>query len=144
MSAKQIKKISLIVGLCACVVGVAVALKIPSSVPDTSKTVETPKVESTASTLASNRVYVMYVESCPMCKSALEYLDKNEADNPFIERVDLNTEKGRTLLKACRQKFGFKDVVIPLVCADKEYSMGWSGSVGEQIREWSKNAAAVY
>lgn len=94
--------------------------------------------------LAANRVYVMYVDSCPMCAKALQYLDEKQADNPFIERVDLNTEAGKALLKQCRQKFGFKDVIIPLICADKEYSMGWSGSLGEKIEELTKHAATVY
>lgn len=135
MSKKQIG----IIGALCVVLGAAAFFVTPLFAKKTPEAVTTEEV-----TLAANRVYVMYAKTCPMCKKALEYLDKNEADNPFIEKVDLNTENGKALLKACRQKFGFKDVVIPLICADKEYSMGWSGSVGEQIKEWSKNAAAVY
>lgn len=135
MSKKQIG----IIGALCVILGVAAFFVTPLFAKKAPQAVATGEA-----TLAANRVYVMYVDSCPMCKKALEYLDKNEAANPFIERVDLNTENGRALLNACRQKFGFKDVVIPLICADKEYSMGWSGSVGEQIKEWSQNAAAVY
>lgn len=133
------KQIGIIGALCVCL-GLAAVFATPLF---TKKKVET-KVVTTVPQLAANRVYVMYVNSCPMCAKALKYLDEQEADNPYIVRVDLNTDNGKALLKQCRQKFGFKDIVIPLICADKEYSMGWSTSLKAKIRELSETAATIH
>lgn len=142
------KQIGIICIVCICLAALAM-LATPlfakkSGKAEVNAAASKPAAVATVPTLAANRVYVMYVDSCPMCAKALQYLDEKQADNPFIERVDLNTEAGKALLKQCRQKFGFKDVVIPLICADKEYSMGWSGSLGEKIEELTKHAATVY
>ncbi len=95
----------------------------------------------TAAKLADNRVYVMYVESCPMCAKALEYINSKYADNAAVVKVDLNTADGKALLNACREKFGFKDVVIPLICAKGEYTMGWSAAQGVRLDGFVQSAA---
>lgn len=95
---------------------------------------ETPK-------LADNRVYVMYVDTCPMCAEALKYINGKYADNAVVVKADLNTAAGKELLSACREKFGFKDVVIPLMCSKSGYSMGWSQAMSAKLDEYIKAAA---
>lgn len=83
--------------------------------------------------LEEEKVYMMYVKSCPMCKTALEYADANYLTYPNFVRVDLDTEDGKELLRQCRQKFEVKDIIVPMVCAPKEYFMGWSHSAQEKF-----------
>lgn len=91
--------------------------------------------------LADNRVYVMYVDSCPMCAQALTYLDEKYKDNANVVRADLNTPEGKELLNACRAKFNIKDVVIPLICSKTGYSMGWSQAISAKLEEYIQAAA---
>lgn len=91
--------------------------------------------------LADNRVYVMYVDTCPMCAEALKYINGKYADNTIVVKADLNTAEGKTLLNACREKYGFKDVVIPLMCGKNGYSMGWSQAMSAKLDEYIKAAA---
>ena len=91
------------------------------------------KAPVAAPKLDDNRVYVMYVDTCPMCAQALEYINGKYADNAAVVKVDLNTAEGKELLKACRKKFGFKDIVIPLICAKEGYTMGWSEAMSAKL-----------
>ncbi len=141
MSKKQI--IMILVVLCVAVAGfLFVNKKEPAPVQTTEETTtQTTSTEATApaSTLESDKIYVMYVETCPMCAQALEFLDANYATEDKIVRVDLNTENGKAMLKQCHKKFGFEDVVIPLICAENEYSMGWSKVISKRIDKLVEN-----
>lgn len=68
-----------------------------------------------------------------MCKAALEYAETHYLTYPNVVRVDLDTEEGKELLNQCRQKFAVKDVIVPMICAPKEYSMGWSQSAEKKF-----------
>ncbi|MCM1324577.1 MAG: hypothetical protein NC218_10685 [Acetobacter sp.] len=106
--------------------------------------VEQPATTETApvaAELAADRVYVMYAESCPMCIKALKYIDKKYADNEYVVKVNLNTEEGKAMLNTCRQKFGFTDVVIPLICAKDSYFMGWSNNISGKLDTIIQSAA---
>ncbi len=83
--------------------------------------------------LDGEKVYMMYIKSCPMCEQALEYAEKNYLTYPNLVRVDLDTEEGKELLRQCRQKFEVKDIIVPMVCAPKEYFMGWSKFAQEKF-----------
>ncbi len=113
----------------------------PAQAPAAPAPVAAKAPAEAAAQLADNRVYVMYVDTCPMCAKAMEYINGKYADNAAVVKVDLNTADGKTLLKACREKFGFKDVVIPLVCAKGEYTMGWSDAMSAKLDGFIEAAA---
>lgn len=86
-------------------------------------------------TLNADKVYVMYIQSCPMCKKAMSYIDSKYLSHPDVVRTDLDTEEGKELLRLCRQKFTVKDVVVPMICAGDEYFMGWSNNAEKKFDE---------
>ncbi len=91
--------------------------------------------------LDNEKVYMMYLNSCPMCKKALEYAETNYLTYPNFVRVDLDTEDGKELLRQCRQKFEVKDVIVPLICAPKEYFMGWSNASQAKFDDMVKSTS---
>ena len=76
-----------------------------------------------APVLEDNKAYVLYLQGCPICQNALEYINERYLTRPDVVRVDLETEEGRSLLKQCAKKFGFKSVVAPVVCI----GISWGG-----------------
>lgn len=88
--------------------------------------------------LNTDKVYVMYLKSCPMCQKAMEYIDKNYLTYPNVVRADLDTEEGKVLLSLCRQKFEVKNVIVPMVCGGDEYFMGWSQNAEKKFDEMVK------
>ena len=78
-----------------------------------------------APVLEDNKAYVLYLQGCPICQNALEYINERYLTRPDVVRVDLETEEGRSLLKQCAKKFGFKSVVAPVVCIGDKHFMGW-------------------
>ena len=57
-----------------------------------------------APVLEDNKAYVLYLQGCPICQNALEYINERYLTRPDVVRVDLETEEGRSLLKQCAQK----------------------------------------
>lgn len=143
----KMKLIAAVVVVLAAVAGLYVSALKPQALGPVAepvvKSTETAPVETkaTAPKLADNRVYVMYVKSCPMCAKALEYINGKYADNETLELVNLDTAEGKELLKACREKFGFKDIVIPLICTKDEYKMGWSQAMSVRLDGFVQKAA---
>ena len=81
-----------------------------------------------APVLEDNKAYVLYLQGCPICQNALEYINERYLTRPDVVRVDLETEEGRSLLKQCAKKFGFKSVVAPVVCiGDKHFMDTFTG-----------------
>ena len=76
-----------------------------------------------APVLEDNKAYVLYLQGCPICQNALEYINERYLTRPDDVRVDLETEEGRSLLKQCAKKFGFKSVVAPVVCIGDKHFM---------------------
>ena len=52
-----------------------------------------------APVLEANKAYVLYLQGCPICQNALEYINERYLTRPDVVRVDLETEEGRSLLK---------------------------------------------
>ena len=86
--------------------------------------------------LEDNKAYVLYLQGCPICQNALEYINERYLTRPDVVRVDLETEEGRSLLKQCAKKFGFKSVVAPVVCIGDKHFMGWSTKAARDFDQY--------
>lgn len=105
-----------------------------------------------APVLEDNKAYVLYLQGCPICQNALEYINERYLTRPDVVRVDLETEEGRSLLKQCAKKFGFKSVVAPVVCIGDKHFMGgrpkqpailtsiWWNCTADCVARWSASA----
>lgn len=129
----MLKQIFKIITLCVSLIVFDIQLKNPLCAASYETQIQAPA-------LAEDKVYVMYVASCPMCEKALKYLSAKYQNNQHLSYIDLETPQGKEMLRLCRKKFGFKDVYIPLICAKDEYSMGWSNSVAKKTRNMLKKA----
>ena len=89
-----------------------------------------------APVLEDNKAYVLYLQGCPICQNALEYINERYLTRPDVVRVDLETEEGRSLLKQCAKKFGFKSVVAPVVCIGDKHFMGWSTKAARDFDQY--------
>lgn len=89
--------------------------------------------------LREDRIYIMYLTSCPMCQKAMKHIDEKYAGSLYIIKADLATIEGRAMLYQCRQKHGIKDVILPMICAGNEYTMGWSTPIKEKFDEYMAN-----
>lgn len=87
-------------------------------------------------TLEDNKAYVLYLEGCPICKQALEYINERYFTRPDVVRVNLETEEGQALLKQCAKKFKFQHVLAPVICMGDKYFMGWSGKAAKDFDQY--------
>ncbi len=83
--------------------------------------------------LEENKAYMFYVEGCPMCQKALKYVNERYLTRPDVVRLDLAEEESRVLLRQCADKFGFKNIVVPVFCIGDKYFMGWSNKASAAL-----------
>lgn len=87
-------------------------------------------------TLENNKAYVLYLEGCPICTQALEYINERYFTRPDVVRVNLETEEGQVLLKQCAKKFNFQRILAPVICIGDNYFMGWSGKAAKDFDKY--------
>lgn len=74
------------------------------------------------------KIYLFYSDACPHCHEAMAYLDQKHQDWP-VERIDVNTPKGREMIFKYARKFKLGDRLgTPLFVIGDNYVMGWSQS----------------
>ncbi len=83
--------------------------------------------------LEDNKAYVLYLEGCPICNQALEYINERYFTRPDVVRVNIETEEGQALLKQCAKKFNFTRILAPVICVGDKYFMGWSGRAAKDF-----------
>lgn len=78
-----------------------------------------------APVLEDNKAYVLYLQGCPICQNALEYINERYLTRPDVVRVDLETEEGRSLLKQCAKNLVSKALSLRLSASAT--SISWGG-----------------
>lgn len=86
--------------------------------------------------LEDNKAYILYLEGCPICEQALEYVNERYFTRPDVVKVNIETEEGQALLKQCAKKFNFKTIVVPVVCMGDKTFMGWSGKAAKDFDKY--------
>lgn len=85
--------------------------------------------------LEQDKVYFFYQETCPHCKTAIDFINKTAPD------LDLQIHEvnghGRPLFLECVHKFdlSYDNIGTPLICMGNDYIMGWSDENAEQFQQ---------
>ena len=85
--------------------------------------------------LEQDKVYFFYQETCPHCKTAIDFINKTAPD------LDLQIHEvngsGRSLFIECVHKFDlpYDNIGTPLICMGNDYIMGWSAESEQQFRK---------
>ncbi len=86
--------------------------------------------------LENNKAYVVYLEGCPICEQAMNYINERYYTRPDVVRVNIETEEGAALLKQCAKKFNFNRVLVPVICIGDKYFMGWSDKASKNFDQY--------
>ena len=75
-------------------------------------------------------------EGCPFCQKAKEYITSIDAENKF-SFLDVTQEESLKLFIECAKRFDLDErkLGIPLICAEKEYIMGWNEEKQVQLQK---------
>ncbi|MBQ4084739.1 MAG: glutaredoxin family protein [Alphaproteobacteria bacterium] len=75
-------------------------------------------------------------KGCPFCQKAKEYITSVNSEEKF-SFLDITQEENLKLFIECAKRFDLDErkLGIPLICAEKEYIMGWNEEKQEQLQK---------